>query len=70
MLSSKTILRERWQEVTDEVKRTGAREIFLATIDEDVSESTLNIMEQENLVLVVPQNILQEKYQSASNVIP
>lgn len=69
LLSSKTILRERWQEVTDEVKRTGAREIFLATIDGDVSESTLNIMEQENLVLVVPQNILQEKYQSASNVI-
>lgn len=69
LLSSKTILRERWQEVTDEVKRTGAREIFLATIDEDVSDSTLNIMEQENLVMVVPQNIQQEKYPSASNVI-
>lgn len=69
LLSSKTILRERWQEVTDEVKRTGAREIFLATIDEDVSDSTLNIMEQENLVLVVPRNIQKEKYSSASNVI-
>lgn len=69
LLSSKTILRERWQEVTDEVKRTGAREIFLATIDEEVSESTLNIMEQENLVLVVPKNTQQEKYSSASNVI-
>ena len=33
LISAKTTLRERWQEVPEEMGRTGAREMFLATLD-------------------------------------
>lgn len=69
LLSSKTLLRERWQQVTDELKRTGAREIFLATMDTDVSDTTLEIMLQENIILVVPKKAKDEMYADKSNVI-
>lgn len=69
LLSSKTILRERWQEVTDEVKRTGAREIFLATIDDKVTNSTVNKLNEENITLVVPAKLKQEKYSSNDYII-
>ena len=37
LISAKTTLRERWQEVPEEMGRTGAREMFLATLDTSIS---------------------------------
>lgn len=42
LISAKTTLRERWQEVPEEMGSTGAREMFLATLGEKVSDNVLN----------------------------
>lgn len=51
----KTTLRERWQEVVEEVSRTSLPKIYLLTIDEDIAESKAQQMGKHNIVLVVPE---------------
>lgn len=51
--SMKTTLRERWQEVVEEVSRSNLPNIYLLTVDEDISESKAEQMAQHNIVLVV-----------------
>ncbi|WP_027219121.1 type II restriction endonuclease [Butyrivibrio fibrisolvens] len=51
LISAKTTLRERWQEVPEEMGRTGAREMFLATLDEKVSDNVLNTLYEANIQL-------------------
>jgi hypothetical protein len=53
----KTTLRERWQEVVEEINRTGLPSIYLLTMDDDISESKATQMRQHNVVLVVPKAI-------------
>ncbi len=53
----KTTLRERWQEVVEELNRTGLPSIYLLTMDDDISESKANQMRQHNVVLVVPKSV-------------
>ncbi|WP_460997138.1 type II restriction endonuclease, partial [Staphylococcus aureus] len=48
LISAKTTLRERWQEVPEEVNRTGIREMYLATLDDSFSEETINILYEAN----------------------
>lgn len=49
----KTTLRERWQEVIEEINRTGLPSIYLLTADEDISESKAEQMANHNVILVV-----------------
>lgn len=49
----KTTLRERWQEVVEEINRTGLPRIYLLTVDEDISESKVEQMANHNVILVV-----------------
>lgn len=51
LISAKTTLRERWQEVPEEMGRTGAREMFLATLDDNISENVLNTLYEANIQL-------------------
>ena len=51
LISAKTTLRERWQEVPEEMGRTGAREMFLATLDEKVSDNVLTTLYEANIQL-------------------
>lgn len=53
----KTTLRERWQEVVEEINRTGLPSIYLLTMDDDISESKATQMRQHNVVLVVPKAV-------------
>ena len=53
----KTTLRERWQEVVEELNRTDLPSIYLLTMDEDISESKAEQMSKHNLILVVPKNV-------------
>lgn len=46
LISTKTSLRERWQEVGDEMSRTKAKEMYLVTLDESISEKTLKLIEK------------------------
>jgi len=52
LVSAKTTLRERWQEVPEEMQRTGAREMFLITLDETISENVINNLYESNIQIV------------------
>lgn len=48
----KTSLRERWQEVAEEIERTKIPEIHLLTADEDISKSKAQEMNNHNIIVV------------------
>jgi hypothetical protein len=48
----KTTLRERWQEVAEEIERTKIPVIHLLTADEDISEGKANEMNKHNIIIV------------------
>lgn len=65
----KTSLRERWQEVVEEIHRTNIPQIFLLTVDEKISKEGAEKMSQHNVTLVVPQRIKVNLLQEMSNII-
>ncbi len=69
LISAKTTLRERWQEVPEEMGRTGAREMFLVTLDENISKDVIENLNESNIQIVTTRNIKQLKYKSFHNVI-
>lgn len=48
----KTSLRERWQEVAEEIERTKIPEIHLLTADESISKSKAQEMNNHNIIIV------------------
>jgi len=48
----KTSLRERWQEVAEEIERTKIPEIHLLTVDEDIAKSKAQEMANHNIIVV------------------
>lgn len=56
----KTTLRERWQEVIEEINRTGLPNIYLLTVDEDISLSKVEQMANHNVILVVYKDVKQQ----------
>ena len=57
----KTTLRERWQEVVEEISRSNLPNIYLLTVDDDISENKATQMAQHNIVLVVLNSVKQNK---------
>ena len=57
----KTTLRERWQEVIEEINRTGLPSIYLLTVDEDISTSKVEQMANHNVILVVYRDVKAQK---------
>lgn len=53
----KTTLRERWQEVVEEIERTKIPKIYLLTADGDIAMNKAQEMGKHNIVLVVYQDI-------------
>jgi len=49
----KTSLRERWQEVAEEIERTKIPQIHLLTADQDISVSKAQEMNNHNIIIVV-----------------
>jgi hypothetical protein len=49
----KTTLRERWQEVVEEIERTKIPKIYLLTADDDIAKNKISEMSKHNIVLVV-----------------
>ncbi len=66
LISAKTTLRERWQEVPEEMARTGAREMFLATLDTTISNEVLDTLYEANIQVTTTKNI-KSKYYSGNN---
>lgn len=69
LVSAKTTLRERWQEVAEEMSRTGVSEIYLATLDDNVSDKVLDNLYESNIILVTLECVKREKYSHTSRVI-
>lgn len=69
LISAKTTLRERWQEVPEEVNRTGIREMYLATLDDSFSAETLRILYEANVIVVTTKAIKEAKYNDSNRVI-
>lgn len=68
LISMKTSLRERWQEVVEEMRRTGVAEMMLATVDESVSSETLDKLASHNITLIVPRMTKLGHYQGDPRV--
>lgn len=60
--SMKTTLRERWQEVVEEVNRSNIPCIYLLTVDDDISESKAIQMGNHNIVLVVIKSVKNQPH--------
>ena len=56
----KTTLRERWQEVVEEIERTKIPKIYLLTADRDIARSKALEMGKHNIVLVVYREVKEE----------
>jgi hypothetical protein len=68
IISTKTTLRERWQQVVEELERSNVPHIYLATLGEDVTQNVLTIMKNYNITLVVPSEV-KSKYPGFHNVV-
>jgi hypothetical protein len=69
LISAKTTLRERWQEVPEEMGRTGAREMFLATLDEAISSEVLKTLNESNIQIVTTKRNKAEHYPTQNAVM-
>ena len=58
--SMKTTLRERWQEVVEEIQRSNLPNIYLLTVDDDISDAKAEQMAQHNIVLVVLESVKKQ----------
>jgi hypothetical protein len=69
LLSLKTTVRERWQQILNEGNSVKTR--YLATLDKAVTKDQLIEMEARNVILIVPEWAKKnnECYHSVSNVI-
>lgn len=69
LISAKTTLRERWQEVPEEMGRTGAKEMFLATLDENISDEVLSALYESNIRVTTTHKIKQQQYSENKRVL-
>lgn len=66
----KTTLRERWQEVAEEIERTKIPEIHLLTVDEDIALNKAKEMSQHNIIVVAYTWVANKKeLQDMKNII-
>ncbi|WP_151530106.1 MULTISPECIES: type II restriction endonuclease [Corynebacterium] len=68
LVSAKTSLRERWAEVSEEVARTGAGGVYLATLDETISADTIQKLYDTNIFIATTKRIKDEKYADNNKV--
>lgn len=69
ILSAKTTLRERWKQVEREME---GRQLYLTTVDENISKSTIEEMASCNVNLVIPESLRKSKeteYDGHANVL-
>ncbi|HID61850.1 MAG TPA: hypothetical protein EYP49_03770 [Anaerolineae bacterium] len=69
VLSAKRTLRERWQEVVDELQRMNSPNVYLATTDESISLKKQREIAQRNIYLVVWDEVKQASFPDDSLVV-
>jgi hypothetical protein len=68
VVTMKTSLRERWQEVAEELSRTNVPHIYLLTLDPNVTENVVRTIKQYNITLVLP-TFEKAKFSTHDNVL-
>ena len=68
LISAKTTLRERWQEVPEEVSRTGANSMYLITLDDSVSQNVLDELYESNIILTTIESVKNKSYKDNKRV--
>ena len=69
LITAKTTLRERWQEVPEEMGRTGAKEMFLATLDESITTEVLDTLYESNIRIVTTKSVKEKCYHENKRVL-
>lgn len=69
LISAKTTLRERWQEVPEEVSRTGANSMYLITLDDSVSQNVLAELYEANVILTTIESVKEKSYKNNKRVL-
>lgn len=69
LISAKTTLRERWAEVPEEMGRTGAREMFLATLDKHISSGLFKNLNEANIQIITTKSIKEKYYKDNHRVL-
>lgn len=67
VVTMKTSLRERWQEVAEELQRTSVPHIYLLTLDPNISSNLVETIKRYNITLVVLKKD-KEKFPDSDNV--
>jgi hypothetical protein len=68
IVTAKTTLRERWQEVAEELSRTGVPHIYLVTLDTSITHNVINTMKPYNITLVVRTSEKRAKFADIDTV--
>ena len=68
ILTAKTTLRERWQEVVEELTRTNVPHLYLLTIDEVISGSVMETLAQHNITVILFDSVKESKFPDFDNV--
>lgn len=68
IVTMKTSLRERWQEVIEELQRTNIPHLYLFTLDDSITTNTLELMKKYNITLVSYKEI-KDRLSSFSNIL-
>lgn len=69
LISAKTTLRERWQEVSEENNRTSATSMYLATLDDGITSEVIEALDDAGVRLVVPKTMKDNTYNQYGSVI-
>ncbi len=69
VITAKTTLRERWQQVAEELQRTNVPAIYLLTLDEKITDSVVKNLTKYNITLVVPGGQKDAKFSHIDQVL-
>ena len=69
VISMKTSLRERWQQVIEEVDRTKMPGIHLFTLDTIITRATIENLKRNNINLVVLKEVKDKYYEKETSVL-
>lgn len=69
VVTMKTTLRERWQEVVEELNRTNVPSIHLLTLDEGINTNLLDLMRNHNITLVTYKETKERFDNEYTNII-
>lgn len=69
VVTMKTTLRERWQEVVEEINRTNIPSIHLLTLDSEISKNVLDTMRNHNITLVTYESVKERFDKEYTNII-